>query len=189
MPSAVSLIFPFYPSLVTTSGSDQILFIPRLKFAWPACIKDLQQNYRIKPLLAVLFYCFSFFLVLLIPSCSNLVATKDSSNNRMINSMKTSSWSSSSSKEQMISLYSFITICAALFIMLPFTLTNSNYSTNKSKSFIFLSLLLYVCLFVSPLLKLLKFSYVFSFACNKINNIRWNFSWNCISFYLAYRKL
>ena len=140
-----SLLVPFYPSLATTSGSDQILFIPRLNFAWPACIKDLQQNYRIKPLLAVLFYCFSFFLVLLIPSCSNLVAIKDSSNKRMINSMKTSSWSSSSPKEQMISLYSFITICAALFIMLPFTLTNSNYSTNKSKIFIFLSFII-ICL-------------------------------------------
>ena len=138
MPSAVSLIFPFYPSLVTTSGSDQILFIPRLKFAWPACIKDLQQNYRIKPLLAVLFYCFSFFLVLLIPSCSKLVAIKDSSNLRMTNSMKLSSWSSSSN-EQMISLYS-ITICAASFILLPCTLTNSNYSTNKkSKNILYLS--------------------------------------------------
>ena len=133
-------IFPLLSfSLVTTSGSDQIIFIPRLKLVWPAeSIKNLQQNNRIKPLLAVFFYCFSFFLVLLIPSCSNLVAITGSSNLRMTNSMKLSSWSSSSI-EQMISLYS-ITICAASFILLPCTLTNSNYSTNKkSKNILYLS--------------------------------------------------
>ena len=138
-------IFPFLSfTLVTTSGSDQIIFIPRLKLVWPADIriKDLQQNNKNIPLLAVLFYCFSFFLVLLIPSCSNLVAITGSSNLRMTNSMKLSSWSSSSI-EQMISLYS-ITICAASFILLPCTLTNSNYSTNKkSKNILSFSILLW----------------------------------------------
>ena len=89
----------FHPSIVTTSGSEQTLTIPRLKFTWPVYKKkDFRQHFTINPLLAVLFYhCFSFFLVLLIPSCSKLLAIKGSSiQTRMTqNSMKNSSWSSS----------------------------------------------------------------------------------------------